>query len=478
MARGASLFTHQTVIPRKFTLMPDQSSRANKGMRPSSVPPFLPQQLIIKKRNGQTLSQDEWTYFLQGFIAGRIPDYQMSAMLMAVYFKGMSRQETTYLVNLSKDSGRVLDWGQDKQFTIDKHSTGGVGDKTSLVILPLCVLQGVRVPMIAGRGLGHTGGTVDKLAAVGWNTKLAPDAFQDMVRKHGGSLIGQTEDLAPMDRSLYALRDVTGTVESIPLIVGSILSKKLAEGISGLVMDIKYGSGAFMTAMDQVFALADELNQVAAEAGLRMHGVISSMEEPLGEWSGNALEIYEVLQILAGKGPADTLELSLELAAQMVLLAYPNRGPVSSIKDNILKSISSGQALETFLRLASAHGSDLSLLENPERLLQAPYVHTMVWPKTHQKGTIAAIDTKALGFNLIHLGAGRSKVADGINPWVGLKHTKKIGDQIDVGEPFGQIYGKSQQECLKMEASIIPCYHIVDPSQSVVKPPLILKSGL
>jgi pyrimidine-nucleoside phosphorylase len=459
-------------IMRSFSMSKLQVPSAVKEQKSSGPQTLLPQEVISKKRNGNHLSEDEWRGFLNEYLLGRITDYQMSAMLMAVYFQGMSRQETVAFVEQLKNSGVVLDWGKDRSIVVDKHSTGGVGDKVSLILLPLAVSQGVLVPMIAGRGLGHTGGTVDKVESIGWKTQLNPEEFKQTVRKFGGALIGQTADLAPLERRLYALRDVTATVESVPLIVASILSKKLAEGLGGLVMDVKYGSGAFMPTLTKVHQLARELQEVGEGAGLKMHTVISSMEEPLGLFSGNSLEIHETIETLQGRGHPDTLALVLELTAQMVKLAYPERS-LGDIKVSLQRSLDSGEAWEIFVRIAVAQGVDPAKLERPQHLLGAPVVRSLVWPSHYSGGHLASIDVKALGFGLIQLGGGRRLITDPIDPLVGYRHERKIGDPISPGDELMKVYVRRDGDFETLRDSLLRAFKVTE--DKVSRPNLFFK---
>ena len=453
-------------------------------MSPQSKPPVrqslqknqplqrLPQELIAWKRQGRQLTASEWRGFLREYLEGSIPDYQMSALLMAIYFQGLSRDETVVLVHELKNSGVVLDWGQDRPIVVDKHSTGGVGDKVSLVLLPLAVSEGVLVPMIAGRGLGHTGGTVDKVESIGWQTHLTPDEFQKVVRQWGGALIGQTSDLAPLDRRLYALRDVTATVESLPLIVASILSKKLAEGLGGLVMDVKYGAGAFLPTMPKVHELARELQEVGEGAGLKMHTLISSMEEPLGDYSGNSLEIFETIEILQGRGPKDTRDLAVELTAEMVHLAYPSRH-IAEIKTALYRHLDSGKAWEIFVRIAQAQGVDPAQLERPQDLLGAPYVCPLIWPRQEQSGFLTGVDVKALGYALVQLGAGRRQMTDPIDPLVGFKHGKKIGDAIKPGDELMHVYVRRVEDFEAQRETLLRAFKVGN--SAVLRPTLFFR---
>lgn len=435
------------------------STRALAPRSPRPLPLPLPQEMIANKRNGLELSEDHWRGFLGAYLQGNVPDYQMSAMLMAIFFQGMTRRETVAFVDQLKNSGVVLDWGKDQSIVVDKHSTGGVGDKVSLILLPLAVSQGVLVPMIAGRGLGHTGGTVDKVEAIGWKTQLTPEEFKQTVRKFGGALIGQTADLAPLDRRLYALRDVTATVESVPLIVASILSKKLAEGLGGLVMDVKYGSGAFMPTLAKVHQLARELQEVGEGAGLKMHTVISSMEEPLGLYSGNSLEIFETIETLQGRAHPETLELVLELTAQMVKLAYPERALVD-IRQALKTTLDSGKAWEIFVRLATAQGVDPAVLERPQHLLGAPVVRSLVWPQGSGGGFLTGIDVKALGYGLVQLGGGRRVMTDPIDPLVGFRHERKIGDPIAPGDELMKVYVRRDEDFEGIKENLLKAFKV------------------
>ncbi len=417
---------------------------------------MLAQELIRKKREGEALGEDELRAFFYGFLAGKVADYQVTAMLMAIFFKGMTPPEGAALTRVMRDSGDVLSWPEPKASVVDKHSTGGVGDKTSLVVLPLVVLEGVRVPMIAGRGLGHTGGTLDKLEAVGWNVRPTEAEARKILDAHGGFIIGQTERIAPLDRKLYALRDVTATIESTPLIVGSILSKKLAAGLGGLVMDVKFGSGAFMRDLESARTLARALKAVGEGCGLAMRCFLTGMSSPLGDRAGNALEVQECLEVLAGKGPADTRELSLALATEMVRLARPTES-LEAIRKRLEAHLGSGAALKKFLEIARAQGADLALLENPASLSRPL---TKVEIKAERDGHIASIDVRALGLAVVELGGGRRLVTDAIEPWGGLTQLKRVGHKVERGAPLAVVHAEGAERAEKAAALVRAAYRV------------------
>ena len=428
-----------------------------------------PQEIIRLKRDAQALSVQELAAFFGGFMRGEVADYQMGAMLMAIAIRGMTPAETSALTGLMRDSGQVLAWPYPPHLVVDKHSTGGIGDKTSLILLPLVLLAGLKVPMMAGRGLGHTGGTLDKLEAVGWRVFFDADEARVQMASLGGIIMGQTTKVAPLDRRLYAMRDVTATVESIPLIVGSILSKKLASGIGGLVMDVKYGSGAFMSKVADARALAQQLRRVGQECGLPVRCVLSDMGSPLGTHAGHALEIYETIQVLQNAGPADTRELSLTLASEMVLLAQPKRH-LAEIRGQLEGYLRDGSAWQMFLRIAEAQGGDLRLLEQPHTLLRAPVQRPVLLPGA---SSVAAIDARQLGIAILELGGGRRLVADKIDPWVGLSGLKRVGATLAPGEPVAIIHAQTQAQA-EVAARIVAAAFTGSESASV-SPPLILE---
>ena len=399
---------------------------------------FLPAELIKKKRSGLAHSEEEIRFLIANYTSGELPDYQMSAWLMAVFFKGMTPAETSFLTEAMLRSGRVLDFSYLKKLAVDKHSTGGIGDKTSLILAPIVAAAGVPVPMISGRGLGHTGGTLDKLEAIpGFQTGLSLDRFIHQIESLGVGLIGQTAEICPADKKIYALRDVTGTVESLPLICAIIMSKKLAEGIGGLVLDVKFGSGAFMKTFAQAEELADNLMAIGAAHGKRMASLITRMDEPLGRFVGNALEIGECVAILKGDSYlgrndfADCRELSLELAAQMLWLG--GRSPTPEEGLCLAREIlTSGKAFELFERVCEAQGGDLSLL---------PLAKSRHDVLAQADGFVAAFNAEMIGIAGLTLGAGRKNASEAVDPSAGIEVHKKIGDPIRKGEPLFTLYG-------------------------------------
>jgi pyrimidine-nucleoside phosphorylase len=391
---------------------------------------MIPAEIIKKKRDGAVLSHIEIQEFVGGFVSGSVADYQMSALLMAVFLKGMDKTETLALTQAMLHSGVVIDLSNIKSAKVDKHSTGGVGDKTSLIIGPLVAAAGVSVPMISGRGLGHTGGTLDKLESIpGFNTQLSIDKFKDLVGKHGVCFIGQTKEICPADKRMYALRDVTATVECIPLICASIMSKKLAEGIDGLVLDVKTGSGAFMKSLSDAKILAKGLVDITRGAKKRVTALITDMNQPLGLTIGNALEVEECLEVLNNMGPSDLRELSLELAAHMIVIGgkAKNLDAARKAAEDTLKS---GRAMDKFIEIVGAQGGALEL------------------PKADQKksltasksGYVSEMDVEKIGIASLSLGAGRMKAEDKIDMAAGIVMHKKIGDHVTKGEPLATFF--------------------------------------
>jgi thymidine phosphorylase len=419
----------------------------------------LPQEIIRKKRLGLNLSAEDITGFFGGFLRGEIADYQVAAMLMAIVLKGMTRDEAAALTLTMRDSGKILAWPGNKNEIADKHSTGGVGDKTSPVLMPLCILEGLKVPMIAGRGLGHTGGTLDKLEAIsGMNVYPSTDAAVSFLARNGGVFMGQTEEIAPLDKRLYAMRDVTDTVESVPLITASILSKKLAEGIGCLVMDVKFGSGAFMQSKESALMLAESIVSVGAASGLKIRCLLTDMGSPLGDRAGNSLEIAECVEVLKGDGPLSTRELSLELAAETVLLARPSENK-SAVKSRMEGYLKSGKAFEVFSQVIAAQGGDVKQIEDTRKLPQAK---TLLEIKAPRAGVVASCDVRELGMAIVELGGGRKKSSDKINPSVGLSRLKRVGDKIESGEPLALIHAESTSAAEIVAKRIAGAYKISD----------------
>ena len=393
-------------------------------------------EIIKKKRDRSALAADEIRFMVDGYTAGEIPDYQISALLMAILINGMDTAETQALTEAMLHSGDVLDFSDIPGVKVDKHSTGGVGDKTSLILGPIAAAAGVRVPMISGRGLGHTGGTLDKLEAIpGFDVNLSVERFREGVERIGLCLIGQTARIAPADKKIYALRDVTGTVESIPLITASIMSKKLAEGIDALVLDVKTGRGAFMKTLDDSRRLARSLVDTGLRVGKRMSALITDMNQPLGRWAGNAVEVAESVATLRGEGPADLETLSVELAAEMIRLAglAPD---IDAARGVARRQIATGRALEVFARCIEFHGGDPRVTESDQHLPRAARRHVVTAPRA---GWVAQLDAEAVGMAIVVLGGGRLRKEDGIDPAVGVRLHRKIGDRVEAGEPLAEI---------------------------------------
>ncbi len=389
--------------------------------------------IIQRKRDGGELSREEIVSFVERYTKGEIPDYQASALTMAVFFRGMSSAETVALTEAMMGTGEVLDLSDLPGPKVDKHSTGGVGDKTSLVLAPLAAACGVYVPMISGRGLGHTGGTLDKLESIpGFRVQLSLDEFRQVLRRCRLGLIGQTPEIAPADRKLYALRDVTATVESLPLISASIMSKKMAEGIDALVLDVKTGDGAFLTRIEDSRALARTMVEIGRGMGKRVAALITDMEQPLGKTVGNALEIAECVETLKGRGPRDLESLSVELAAWMLHLA----GASASLEDarrRVRDALASGAGLQRFREVIELQGGDPRVCDDLGRL---PAARERVEVKSGSEGRVRRIACRAVGRAAMLLGAGRETVDSRIDPAVGLVLHKKVGDLVLQGEPL------------------------------------------
>ena len=397
--------------------------------------------VIRKKRDGSELSKPEIEYLVDSYTRGDIPDYQVSAWLMAVLLRGMTRAETASLTDAMLHSGEVLDLSSLPATKVDKHSTGGVGDKTSLVLAPLVAAAGLAVPMISGRGLGHTGGTLDKLEAIpGFNVNLPVSRFRKVLETCGCAMIGQTAEIAPADRKLYALRDVTGTVESPYLICASIMSKKLAEGIDALVLDVKTGSGAFMKSEKDAAFLAELMVETGERMGKKMVALITDMDQPLGNMIGNALEVIEVVEVLRGGGPDDLRQLCIELAAWMQHLG----GACSSINDGKQQSkklIASGKALEKFREMVELQGGDAGTIDDTEGLRKARRRMEITSPG---EGYVASWQCESVGTACVVLGGGRERKEDSVDPAVGIVLHKKVGDTVSLGESLATVHYNSE----------------------------------
>lgn len=394
-------------------------------------------ELIAKKRDGGCLSSDQIERIVRAFGNGELADYQMSALCMAIFFRGMNDEETVALTRAMLHSGDVIDLSHVPGIKVDKHSTGGVGDKVSLCLAPLVAACGVPVPMVSGRGLGHTGGTLDKLEAIpGFNVSLDVDTFARIVRDVGACMIGQTARIAPADKRIYALRDVTATVESIPLIVASILSKKLAEGIDALVLDVKVGRGAFMKTEKDARVLAEALVRVGTAAGKRVVALLTDMNAPLGAAIGNAIETREAIDVLRGNGPADLVENTLALGAEMLVLGRVATTE-SEARDKLLQAMTSGNGARVFERMIEAQGGDPRVVENPSIMAAAP-AHVLV--KAEHEGFVAGIDSLELGLTAVSMGAGRTRADQPVDHAVGIEILAPRGMKVERGQSLARLH--------------------------------------
>lgn len=443
-------------------------SRRKQARRSAALPPSLVPRLIARKRDGGALASDEIEVLIDGYATGLIPDYQMSAFAMATLLRGMETKETTALTFAMRDSGAVVDLSKIPGPKVDKHSTGGVGDKISICLAPLVAACGVRVPMMSGRGLGHTGGTLDKLEAIpGFCVDQSITQLRALVRKHGFALIGQTANIAPADRKFYALRDVTGTVESIPLITASILSKKLAEGIDSLVLDCKVGGGAFMKTEEDARQLAKTLTQVGKKAGLRVRSVLTDMNQPLGLTIGNAIETAEAIEILHNAGPDDVRQLTLTLARHMLELAGVAKGAkATKLLEGCLRD---GTAAKRLHALVVAQGGDGRVVEEPDRL---PLGRHRLEVQANRTGYVSTIDAYALGIASMDLGAGRSTAEASIDHAAGIKLHAKVGEYVKRNRPLATLY-TSQRKALSEVAPRVRNAFAVSAAR-VSAPPLVL----
>jgi pyrimidine-nucleoside phosphorylase len=423
--------------------------------------------LIRKKRDGQTLELAEIDAFVAGATSGEWPDYQVSALLMAIVLRGMTADETARLTTAMVRSGVKLDLSEFPGAKVDKHSTGGVGDKTSLVLAPLAAACGLVVPMMSGRGLGHTGGTLDKLEAIpGFRVGLSLDEFRQALRKVGCALIGQTSEIAPADKKLYALRDVTATVESIPLISASIMSKKIAEGIDALQLDVKVGRGAFMKNLINARRLAESLVRIGEASGVRTAAMLTAMDQPLGNAVGNALEVIEAIETLKGRGPADLTSLSVSLAAGMVYLA--GKTSWDSALERVKRALASGRGLEKFREIIAQQGGDPQVVEDYNRFPQAPHRMLVRAPRS---GYVTGIDAELVGRASVLLGAGRNRVEDAVDPSVGLVLRVHEGERVRAGDGLLELhYGLRSrlEEALRLMAQAFVVEGAPRPLQSQI----------
>lgn len=436
---------------------------------------FYPPEIIALKRDGEVLSSAQIDAFVKGITDGSVADYQASALLMAIYINGFDKKETAALTKAMMNSGHTMEFNDPT--VIDKHSTGGVGDKTSFIIAPLAAACGVKVPMVAGRGLGHTGGTVDKIEAIkGFQTSLNHHQFHQHLTEQGLVLMGQTKDIAPADKKLYALRDVTATISCIPLITASIMSKKLAEGAAGIVMDIKWGNGAFMETKAQAKKLAKSIVQTGLSFNRHMMVTISDMNQPLGHAIGNSLELIECFEVLKGKGPKDLIDLSLNLTGGMIHLAGKSKSLEAGIK-KAKKALRSGEGLEKLKELISKQGGDERVIDNYQLLPIASEKKEIL---ANKSGYITDINCKNFGLHCVNLGGGRHRTSDKIDFGVGLMLHKKRGQNVKAGDSLCTLYFNKGQEHLvsEIEQDIINRDIVIKKKNKNNYPPLIIESQI
>ena len=425
-------------------------------------------EIIQKKRNGKELTREEIQAVITGYVAGEIPDYQVAALCMAIYFRSMTTEETSYLTEAIRDSGKTLEFANIKGIRADKHSTGGVGDKTSLVVMPVVASLGVCVAKMSGRGLGHTGGTVDKLEAIqGFQTDLPIEKFERIVNEVGVAIVGQSAELAPADKMLYALRDVTATVDSMPLIASSIMGKKLAANDDCIVLDVKTGSGAFMKSLDESRELARLMVEIGKRADKKICALITNMDAPLGNTIGNSLEVIEAIEVLNGEGPEDLKELCIALAANLLVLAQ--KGSLAECEEMAKRVIKDGTALDTFARMVKAQGGDAEWIYHPEKFPKATYTKTVCAPRD---GYIARVDAEGYGVAALLLGAGRNTKEDQIDLSAGIRLHAKTGDFVKAGEPIAELFTSSEQKLESAAERLLSATVFADQKPEAI--PLIL----
>ncbi len=403
---------------------------------------MLPQWIIEKKRDGQTLTEEEIRFFIDAYAKEKLPDYQMAAMAMAIFIRGMNPKEIAILTDAMMRSGDLINTSSIKKPKVDKHSTGGIGDKVSLILAPLVAACGLAVPMISGRGLGITGGTLDKLESIpGYRTNLSDAELIRVIKKIGCSIIGQTKQLAPADKKLYALRDVTGTVASIPLITASIMCKKLAEGLDGLLLDVKCGKGAFMRTQKDARALALTMVRVGNAMGKRMAAVITDMNQTLGNTAGNVLEVVESIETLQNRGPKDLTELTLVSAEEMLILGRITKSRATA-RAMAEKALADGSAFKIFRKMVELQGGDVRTIDDPSRLAQAKFKVPMPAPAS---GFVSLADAESVGKACVVLGAGRTRTDEAVDPAVGISHILHIGDAVTKGAPLLVIHANDKK---------------------------------
>ena len=420
---------------------------------------MLAYRLIERKRDGGRLEAGEWRALMRAYVAGHVPDYQMAALLMAIYWRGLDRTETAALTEAMLASGASLPKMRESAPRVDKHSTGGVGDKVSLVLAPLVAACGAHVPMMSGRGLGHTGGTLDKLEAIpGFRTTLSLAEATAQLDRIGCVLMGQTDEIAPADRGLYALREATATIESVPLIAASIMSKKLAEGLDALVLDVKRGSGSFLPDLERVLELARLMIALGAEHGTTVIALVTAMDRPLGRACGNALETEEAIHALRGDGPPDLMALTYALGAEM-LVAAGAAGDEEEARRRMEIAVSTGTAAAKFGAIIEAQGGNPSVIDDPAILPQAAECELFAAP---HRGFVAAVEPRIIGRGIVALGGGRSRVEDTIDPSVGFVITAKPGDWVDAGEPLATIFARDPAGVASGRTALTQAIRIAD----------------
>ncbi|MEA3287341.1 MAG: thymidine phosphorylase [Candidatus Marinimicrobia bacterium] len=431
---------------------------------------MIPYQIIERKARGEVLSDAEITNFIDAYNAGSIPDYQMSALLMAIFIKGMNTAETLALTKVMLESGERMDFSGAPGFVADKHSTGGVGDKVSILLAPILAVLGIHIPMISGRGLGHSGGTLDKLESIpGFNVNLDLDTWHDLVIQDHVGLIGQTGNICPADKKLYSLRDVTATVRSIPLISASIMSKKIAEGIHGLVLDVKTGNGAFMQTVAESQTLARSLVSIGKGYGIKTTALITDMNQPLGYAIGNWLEMKESVRGLQGQGPADLMEVTYALGAEILRMADPGLSQSAAIAMQ-QKAVDNGTAFEKLLKITELQGGDPHVLENLEAYPSTKFSRSI---RADRSGYLALVDTMALGFAGIQLGAGRRVISDEIDYASGLYIHRKLGDRVEADDELLTLFSNDESALEEVGSQMAQVFKITDEIPEV--PPLIVE---
>lgn len=430
---------------------------------------MIPQWVIEKKRDGKSLTDDEIRAFIADYTADNIPDYQMAALAMAIYFRGLDDREVTTLTDAMMLSGDQIDTSSLNMPTSDKHSTGGIGDKVSLLLAPMVACCGVGIPMLSGRGLGITGGTLDKLESIpGYRTDLDTTEFLDVIRGCGCAITGQTASLAPADRKLYALRDVTGTVPSIPLIAASIMSKKLAEGTATLVLDVKCGNGAFMQNKEDARTLAETMIRIGKGMGREVSALITAMDQPLGTTAGNALEVMETVEALQGKGAPDLLEVTLRLGIEMLRLTKVETD-ADVARNHLQDTIESGKAFERFKEMVALQGGDVAVLDDVSRLPQAPVTMEVESPKD---GCVEKVSADGVGRAVLQLGAGRKQTTDSVDPSVGVSHLIKVGASVSKGDLIACVHAANQEAAEAATEQVLAAIGISE--ETVADPPVIL----